>query len=183
MMKDLMLLEYEDLEWKDNSFSDSSMEKLNSMLMIKKDGNIIYICYPNHVFDKMEVDCTTKEIKAVDFGSVNIEKMRSINDFGRFSIVEQLCSKSNNQFTYILKKASHMIKKYKQEGKDEFSYPFLILEEIKKEDEDPQYFARGIISCNQKGFSIAFNKEAIKTMNTDSVWQKGLRFGDNYTNL
>lgn len=179
-MNNLTQLEYENLEWADNNFNANSMEKLKSLLMIKKDGDKIYICHPRHLLNSMEEDSKTKEIKYVDFDDIDVEKMIRYNDFGCYSMVEQLCSKKNNQYTYILKKASHMIKKYQQEGVSQFSYPFVILEEINKQCEEPQYSVRGIVSCNQKGFSIAFNPKAIKTMTKESVWQKGLRLGDNY---
>lgn len=179
-IKNLVQLDYEFLEWKNNKFNDSSMEKLKSMLMIRKEGNIIYICHPRHLLDNIEIDFDTKEIKYVDFNSINVEKMKHYNDFGCYSIVEQICSKTDNQFTYILKKASHMIKKQKQEGISQIAYPFVILEEIHKEYDEPQYFVRGIVSCNQNGLALAFNPTAIKTMPKENIWQKGLRFGNNF---
>ena len=126
------------------------------------------------------VDPNTKEITHADFNSINVQKMMSLKDFGRYSIVEQICSTRDNQFTYIMKKASHMMLKYQKDGISQFSYPFVILEEIYNPFETPQYFVRGIIKCSQKGFSIAFNPLALKTTPSESVWQKGLRFGDNF---
>lgn len=177
--ENLMPLEYETLDYKNNKLSDISLEKLKAMLMIKEEGNIIYICHPKHLFDFIIEDFDTKEIKYVDFNSINIEKMMKYNDYGRYSIVEQICSKSNNQFTYVLKKASHMIKKYQDKGCPQFSFNFAVVEEIDNRFESPQYLVRGIISCNRNGFSLAFNPRVDKNISKESVWQKGLRLGDN----
>lgn len=176
----LIQLEYDFLDCENNNFTAESMEKLKALLTIRKEGNIIYICHPKHLFETIVENFNTKELRYVDFDNINVEKMFRLNDFGRYSIVEQICSKKNNQFTYIMKKASHMIKKYQEEGVYQFSYPFVILEEINSQIEEPHYFVRGIVDCNQEGFSIAFNPLAIKFSPNGSVWQKALRFGDNF---
>lgn len=173
-------LEYDILEWENHDFTDSSKEKLNAMLTITKEGNAIYICHPRHVFDEMVEDSDTKEVKSVNFDSINIDKMKQYNDFGCYYIVQQICSKSNNQFTYLMRRTTHMIKKYQSDGLSQTSYPLAIIEEIDNGIEPAQYFARGIISCNQDGFSLAFNPLMNKTLPKESVWQKGLRFGDNF---
>lgn len=177
--ENLIPLEYEHLDWENHNFSDESMEKLKAMLSIRNDGNLIYICHPRHLFDFVSEDFRTKEIRYVDFNSINIAKMMRYNDFGRYSLVDQICYKSNNQFTYFLKKASHMMKKYQREGLLEFSFPFAVLEEIHNGFEKPQYFVRGIINCSQNGFSLAFNPLAIKNIPNKSIFEKGLYFGNN----
>lgn len=106
--------------------------------------------------------------------------MLGINDYGEYSIVEQPCYRVHNQFTYLMKKASHMIKKYRSLGLTEFSYPFVILEAGYDQSGKPEYFVRGIISCNQNGFRIASNLLAMKELPKESVWQKALRFSDNH---
>lgn len=176
----LVQLVHEPLYWENNNFNAESLEKLMALLTIRKEGNVIYICHPKHLFEVMKEDPDTKEIRYVDFNSINVEKMIRINDFGRYSIVEQICSKKSNQFTYIMKKAYHMIKKYREEGVPQFSYPFVILEKIYNGPEEPQYFVRGIVTCSQEGFSLAFNPLAIKKLPKESVWQKALQFGDNF---
>lgn len=177
----LVQLEYEPLNWENNTFDAESLKKLTALLKIREEGNVIYICHPKHLFEVMTEDPDTKQIRYVDFDSINVKKMIRLNDFGHYSIVEQICSKEKNQFTYIMKKASHMIKKYQEEGVPQFSYPFAILEETYGGPGEPQYFVRGIINCNQEGFSLAFNPLAIKTLPKESVWQKALRFSDNLT--
>jgi len=176
----LVQLKYESLDWENGNFNAESLEKLTALLKIRREGNVIYICHPKHLFEVMTEDPDTKEIKHVDFDSINIEKLIKTNDFGRYSIVEQICSPKNNQFTYIMKKASHMIRRYQEKGVSKFSYPFVILEEIYNGVEGPQYFVRGIVNCSQEGFSLAFNPLAIKDSPKESVWQKALRFGDNF---
>ena len=171
----LVKLEHEHLEFENNKFSDNSMEKLKAMLTIREEGHVIYICQPRHLFDSLTENPDTKEINCVDFDSINIEKMIQYNDFGRYSIVEQICSKTNNQFTYLFKKSSHIINKYQSRGLSHLSFPFAILERTYK-----GYFVRGIINCNKKGISLAFNPIAIKTLPKENIWQKGLRFGDNF---
>ena len=110
----LVQLEYESLDWENGNFTAESLEKLTALLKIRKEGNVIYICHPKHLFEAMKEDPDTKKIKYVDFDSINVEKLIKINDFGRYSIVEQICSKTNNQFTYVMKKSSNMIKKYQE---------------------------------------------------------------------
>lgn len=176
----LIQLEYDFLECENNEFTAESLEKLKALLTIRKNGNVIYICHPKHLFENMLEDVDTKEIKYVDFDSINVQKMIEFNDFGRYSIVEQICSKRNNQFTYIIKKASHMMKKYQEKGVSHFSYPFVILEEIYNGAAESQYFVRGIVNFSQKGFSLVFNPIAIKELPQESIWQKSLRFGDNF---
>lgn len=176
----LTQLEYDFLECESNEFTAESLEKLKTLLTIRTEGNMIYICHPSHLFETMLEDSNTKEIKYVDFDNINVQKMINLNDFGRYSIIDQISPKKNNQFTYITKKASHMIKKYQEKGVSHFSYPFAILEEINSELSEPQYFVRGIIKCNQKGFSLAFNPLAVKELPQESVWQKALRFGHNF---
>ncbi len=99
-----MMLEYEDLEMTDGVFSKQDLEKIKALLNIKKDGDVIYICHPRHLFDSLEEDPITKEIVSVDLDSINIERMLHINDYGRYSIVEQICYKAHNQYTYLMKK-------------------------------------------------------------------------------
>lgn len=176
----LVQLIYEPLSWENGNFTSESLEKLMALLEIRTEGNRVYICHPKHLFEVMEEDPDTKEIRYIDFDSINVEKMVRLNDFGCYSIVEQICYKKNNQFTYIMKKALHMIKKYQKEGVSQFSYPFAILEEIYNEVEGPQYFVRGLVNCSQEGFSLVFNPLAIKKLPQESIWQKGLRFGDNF---
>lgn len=175
-----MELEYEELEMNNGDFSESSTERLNALLTIRKDGNVIYLCHPRHLFDTLLENPDTKEIESVDFDSINVERMLSINDFGRYSIVEQICCRANNQFTYLMRKSSHMIKKYRNQGATQFSYPFAILEECYDERGQVSYFVRGIICCNQTGFKVAFNPAAIKELPKESIWEKALRFGDNH---
>lgn len=175
----LIQLEYDFLESENNEFTIESLEKLKALLTIRRDGNVIYICHPKHLFESMVEDVDTKEIKCVDFDSINVKKMIELNDFGCYSIVEQTCSRRNNQFTYIMKKASYMIKRYEEKGISQFSYPFAILEEIYNGSAEPQYFVRGIVNCSQNGFSLAFNPLATKELPKESIWQKALRFGDN----
>lgn len=176
----LVTLEYESLEWEDHNFSTSSLEKLRALLTIRKEGNVIYICHPKHLFDVMEEDPDTKEIKAVDFNRINVERMLQRKDFGRYSIVQQICCKRNNQFTYLWKRASHMIRKYQEEGTPQFSYPLAILEESNSDDGKKQYFVRGIVSFHQEGVLLAFNPLAVKECPRESVWQKGLRVGGHF---
>ena len=155
-------------------------EKIQAMLSIRTEGNVIYLCHPRHLFDVLKEDSETKKIQGVDWDSINVEKMIKYNDFGKYSIVEEICSKRNNQFTYLQRRATHVMKKYKEMGHSEWNYPVAILEEIDHGIHPPTYFARGIVSFSQEGISLAFNPLAVKESPKESVWQKGLRFGDNF---
>lgn len=148
--------------------------KLKAMLSIRIDGDVIYLCHPRHLFDILVEDPETKMIQGVDWDSINVEKMMKYNDFGKYSAVNQ------NQFGYLQKRATHMMKKYKEVGHSEWNYPIAILEEKDNGSSTPTYFARGIINFSQEGVSLVFNPLAVKEIPKESIWQKGLRFGDNY---
>lgn len=171
----LEVLSYESCEW--NQQNGSS--KLKAMLSIRTEGNVIYLCHPRHLFDVLVEDPKTKMVQGIDWDSINVEKMKQYNDFGKYSIVEEN-SKGHNQFNYLQKRAAHMIKKYKEMGHSEWNYPIAILEEIDNGSSIPTYFARGIVNCNQEGISLAFSPVAVKEIPNESIWQKGLRFGDNF---
>ncbi len=160
--------------------SAASIEKLKAMLSIQTEGNLIYLCHPRHLFDELTEDSETKMITEVDWDSINVEKMIQYNDFGRYSIVEEICYKRKNQFDYLQRKAAHMMKKYQEKGYKEWSYPIAILEEVDHGLSAPTYFARGIVNFNQSGISFAFNPIAVKELPKESIWQKGLKFGDNF---
>jgi len=155
-------------------------EKVKAMLSIRTEGNIIYLCHPRHLLDELKEDFETKMIQEINWDSINIEKMKKYNDFGRYSIVEEICYERNNQYSYLQRRGIHMLKKYKEMGHSEWHYPIAILEEIDHGINPPTYFVRGIVNFNQEGISLAFNPSAVKESPKESVWQKGLRFGDNF---
>ncbi len=173
-------LEVLSYEWNQQSDNIETTKKLKAMLSIRTEGNVIYLCHPRHLFDVLIENPETKMTQGVDWDSINVEKMIQYNDFGKYSIVEEICSKRNNQFTYLQKKATHMMKKYKEMGHSEWNYPVAILEEIDHGSNLPTYFARGIVNFSQERISLAFNPLAMKENPKESIWQKGLRFGDNF---
>jgi len=80
------------------------------------------------------------------------------DDYGCYSIIEQVYETENNQFNYIKKKASHMLRKYANDGASNYVYPLVIVEEMDS-DTDFTYFVRGIISCSQEEIKVAYNPQ------------------------
>lgn len=176
---ELLAMEYGFLEREDNGFTNESIDKLKALLTIRNDGDMIYICHPKHLFDNMIEDSETKEIEYVDLESINVQRMFDVGDYGHFSMVEQVCNRGNSPLKYIIKKAAHMMKRYKEKGVPQYTYPFVVLEEISHGSEEPTYFVRGIVTCDVNGLYLAFNPLAVKKLPNESVWEKGLRLGDN----
>lgn len=182
-MNDVNLIEvqYEQIPIINGKVDEEAMEKLNVLLTIYKDGNVIYLCHPKHLFEHYVENKETKEISMVDWNGIDINRMFHVNDYGHFSMVEQCYSSGRYNYQYLRKKSSHMMRKYLSEGKVEMVYPFVVLEEIyNSSDNTSEYFVRGMICCNQDGFQIAFNPKNDKKVLHESVWEKGLRMGDNY---
>lgn len=180
MNSDLLLsVDYELLEREDGRFSYESIDKLKALLTIRNDGDMIYICHPKHLFDNMLENGETKEVQYVDLNSINIQRMFDMGDYGHFSMVEQLCISGNAPLKYIMKKSAHMMKRYQEKGVPQYTYPFVVLEGTYHGSEEPTYFVRGIITCDMNGFYLAFNPLAVKKLPNESVWEKGLRLGDN----
>lgn len=171
---------YEQISVIDGQIDKKDREKLDALLKVYQDGNVIYLCHPKHLFNHYIENGDTKEISSVDWDSIDIDKMSKVNDYGRFSMVEQCYSSGRYNYRYLTKKSSHMMRKYLSEGKVELVYPFVVLEEIYNASTNTSsYFVRGIICSNQDGFQIAFNPKNKKRVFHESVWEKGLRMGDN----
>lgn len=77
-------INYDIVECKENVFSEEAKEKIADLLTIKRDGNIILLCHPRHVFEAVSEDFNTKVIEKVDWNSINIEQMKKYNDYGKF---------------------------------------------------------------------------------------------------
>jgi len=173
-------INYDIVECPDKKFTEEALEKFQGILTIQKDGNIILICHPRHIFDGLSEDFDTKIINKVDWESINIEKMQKYNDYKEFSMVEQLCIPAKNQFAYLKKKARHMMKRYNELGIETFSYPFAIIEGVYHSQTDEyEYYARGILCATKNGFALGYNPNYIHIAGKESVWQKSLRMGDN----
>lgn len=170
----LDILKYEDLPVVMGKLDSTAMEKMKEMLMLHDEGNVIYICHAKHAFDFLIEDQDTKRINAVDWDSVNVSKMKSYRDYGEYSMMKQMFNKKDNQYTYLYNRARHFMNKYR-ESDSQMQYPLAIIEE--------KYYgecvARGIISCSQDGFHLAFSPKIIRKWPNENVWQKGLRMGDN----
>lgn len=172
-------INYDIVECKENVFSEEAKEKIADLLTIRRDGNIILLCHPRHVFERVSEDFNTKVIEKVDWNSINIEQMEKYNDYGKFSMVSQCLE--NNQFRYLKNKARHMIKKYKDLGIERFSFPIAIVEgvyDFSRDDYD--YYARGIICVTKNGFALGKNPNYTFGNHKESIWEKPLRMGDNY---
>lgn len=177
----LMEVKYAQIPIIEGQIDDKNKEIFNAILTIYKGGNVIYLCHPRHLFEHYVENKDTKEISAVDWDSIDVDKMFQINDYGKYSEVEQFHSSGSYNYKYLLKRGSHMMKKYLNEGKVEMVYPFAVLEEIYNSSNHTfDYFVRGIICCNQDGFQIAFNPQNNKRALHESIWEKGLRMGDNF---
>jgi len=154
----MALVNCEPLEYKflGDNINNLSCE-LDDILTIRNDRNVIYICHPNHIF-KNCINGDDKEILGVDWNNIDVNAMFIHDDYGCYSIVEQVYETDNNQFNYIRKKATHMLRKYASDGAFNYVYPFVILEEMDGDNEFT-YFVRGIISCSNDGVKLAYNPE------------------------
>lgn len=177
-----MELDYESLELKDGALTPDGLVKIRDLVKVSVEGNIIYICNPKHVFDCLEIELATKTVLSVDLNSVNVPRMKGIGQFGQFSIVEQLCSKDNNQLAYLYKHSNHMLKKYREQGQVLYSSPYAIIEEhiVPSIEQKEQYSVRGIINFTQDGISIAYCPSFNRTFPKSSVWEEGLSISGNY---
>lgn len=174
-------INYDIIECLGNTFTEEAKEKLEELLTIRRDGNLILLCHPRHIFDRVSEDFTTKVINKVDWNSINIEMMKQYNDYGEYSMVDQVCSRKNNQFTYLSKKASHMMKRYKDLGTENMSYPLAVIEGVYNIQADTyDYYARGIICITQNGFALGKGPNYVSLDHKESTWEKALRMGDNY---
>lgn len=174
-------INYDIIKCQNNIFTQEAKDMLTDLLTIKRDGNIILLCHPRQVFDMVSEDFDTKIIEKVDWDSINIDKMKKYNDFGEFSMVSQCCFKNKNQFTYFKKKASHMMKRYKDLGAEKMAYPMAIIEGVYDLSNDKyNYYARGIICITQNGYAYGKSPYYTAKKHKESVWEKALRMGDNY---
>ena len=152
------MIKYEPVEYQVLGDNINNLDlELDDILTIRDDRNVVYICHPNHVF-KNCVTSDNKEILSVDWDNIDINMMFLHDDYGCYSIIEQVYESDNNQFNYIKKKASHMLRKYANDGAPNYSYPFVVVEEMDS-DTDYTYFVRGIISCSEDGVKLAYNPQ------------------------
>lgn len=175
-------INYKCIECPDKKFTEEALEKIYGLLTIRVDGNILLLCHPRHIFEGVSEDFKTKIIDKVDWESINVEMMEKCQDYGRFSMVEQICSPAKNQFAYLKKKAKHMMKRYKDLGIENFSYPIAVVEGVYDSSTDNyEYYARAIICITKNGFAFGQNPDYLYfDQQKESVWQKALRMGDNY---
>ncbi len=168
-------VEYNDVKC-NGSLSLSTITEIKDLLTINDDGNLLYICHPRHIFENLEEDKETKIITSVDWDSINISLLAKYDDYGRFSVIDQYFRNSKNQFAYLNRRFSKMLKKYHENGNENFAYPLAIIEKVKENDDNSSYIPRGIVCAKQDGLMIC-NKMSNENINT---WQKTLRFKNNY---
>ncbi len=174
-------INYDVVECEGNKFTEEAKDKLEELLTIRRDGNIILLCHPRHVFDKIKEDNETKLISKVNWDSINIEKMEQANDFGRYSMVEQICSREDNQFTYLQKRVCHAMEVSQDRGVEKPICPVAIIEGVYSEQKyEYDYYARGILCATKNGFAFGKSPNYVYLGHKESIWEKSLRFGDNY---
>lgn len=180
MERKLEEVNYECIECPNKQFSSEALEKLQGILTIRRDGNIIFLCHPRHIFESVSEDFDTKIIDKVDWESINIKMMKEYNDYGKFSMVDQMCSRNKNQFTYLKGKAKHMMERYNKLGIENKAYPIAVVEGVYDARTDQyNYYARGIICATKNGFALGKSPNYFYFDKKESVWQKALRMGDN----
>lgn len=169
----LKKIQYDDIECGE-ALATEAIDAIRELITISNDKNLLYICHPRHVFENIEEDRETKVITAVDFDSLNFSLMTRYDDYGRFSILNQFYNKGNNQFTYLNKRFSNMLRKYRDKGQENMVYPLAIIEEERSPfDNSCTYVPRGIICAKQDGILVYNNVKE----NQDKVnpWQKTLQ--------
>lgn len=172
---------YDIVECPNKRFTAEAKDKLEEVLTIRRDGNIIILCHPRHVFDGIKEDAETRFIDRVDWDSINIEKMKEQNDYGKYSMVEQLCTPNHSQFTYFKKRVKHVMENCHSKGIDNPICPVAIIEGVYNTQTDSyNYYARGIICATKNGYAFGKSPNYVYLGHKESVWEKALRMGDNY---
>ena len=174
----LKKIQYDDIECGE-ALATEAIDAIRELITISNDKNLLYICHPRHVFENIEEDRETKVITAVDFDSLNFSLMTRYDDYGRFSILNQFYNKGNNQFTYLDKRFSNMLRKYRAKGKEDLAYPLAIIEEERSSfDGSCIYIPKGIICAKQNGILVYNNvKDKQDKMNS---WQKTLQMNSSF---
>ena len=174
----LKKIQYDDIEC-NGSLATEAIDAIRELITISDDRNLLYICHPRHIFERIEEDKETKVITAVDFDSLNFSLMTRYDDYGRFSILNQFYNKGNNQFTYLDKRFSNMLRKYRAKGKEDLAYPLAIIEEERSSfDGSCIYIPKGIICAKQNGILVYNNvKDKQDKMNS---WQKTLQMNSSF---
>lgn len=167
-------LQYKNINLQQLLFDYHAIELLQLLLRTRNEFSKIYICFPEHILDRMIVDFNTKNVKAVDFNSINVEKMLRYADFGCYTSDDKNCSETNNPLNYLFNRAVHMIKKYRKYGTPQFSYPLVVLEATPTATGLTEYFIRGIISWHQNSFSVALNPSIHNSIIKEPAIQKSL---------
>ncbi len=174
-------INYNIYESEGKTFTDEAKDKLKELLTIRRDGNILFLCHPRHIFDEIEEDRETKCIERVKWDSINISKMKQYNDYGKYSMVEQLCSPTDNQITYLKKRVTSGLEKCQREGIENPLLPIAVVEGVyDSKKDDYTYYARGIVCATKKGFLLGKSPNYVYMGAKESIWQKALRISDNY---
>lgn len=148
----------------DNEKSYSQMKtEIEDILSITDENSFLYICHPRHAFRTLEEDKETKLITDVDWNSLDMELVTKFDDYGKFSILDQYFHSNKNQFTYLRKRFSKMLKSYFENGNEQFVYPLAVIEEKRdKLTNKSSYTPRGIICARQGGIMVCSREKAKK---------------------
>lgn len=125
-----------------------TVTEIKDLLTLTKENNLLYICHPRHIFERIIEDDKTKVVTDVDWNSININLISRYDDYGRFSIIDEYFRSGKDQFTYVNKRFTNMLRKYSSKGNNNFTYPLAIIEE-ENDNNEKKYIPRGIICAKQ----------------------------------
>ncbi len=168
-------IQYVDIPCNDNLY-DNAREQIIDLLKISGEENLLYVAHPRHIFSNIVEDKRTKLITKVDWNSVDMERMTRFDDYGKFSLFDQIY-RSNNQFSYLNNRFSNMLRKYRIKGNSELVYPLAIVEQVRGTITGMSSFVpRGIICAKQDGILICNKVKSMEEINNNSFqYQKKLR--------
>ncbi len=150
-------IEYKEINY-EGALPLEAITEIKDLLTITKENSLLYICHPRHIFERIIEDDKTKIIIGVDWDSINTSLITKYDDYGRFSIVDEYFRSGKDQFTYVNKRFTNMLKKYSSKGNNDFTYPLAIIEEEKDRiTNEKTYIPRGII-CAKQGGVLLCNK-------------------------
>lgn len=139
---------------KGSIFDEEGTKQIQNMLSVWDEGHCIFVCHPNHLFagEKLQT-ADVREIKHINWNDIDINKMRTVNDYGTFVYPD-----CRTAFRYVHNRLGHHVRKAMERGTSSFATYLVVVEKYTFDNED-NYLVRGIIKGDMQGYSIAFNPE------------------------
>ncbi len=153
-------------------YDEESKALIRDLLEVLESDHSVMLCHPNHIFKNKPITKNNQVITRINWDNINPLRMLQCADYGEF--VE-----AGKAYQFAHRRLRHQILPALKQG-DSNVVKYLVVVEKYDFDNTDNYVVRGIIKGDANSISLAFNPEYAKTI-TRSVWEKGLRMGDNNT--